>query len=104
MGLEILNGYCPYSFHPISAKLYEAIGYHGGIQAVTFRFSTGYCSHRLIQFQSNFAEKMIIWGGGEMGENIRRYDNTFSGRLPNLEKIWQFEIFVNTGLYGGSKF
>ncbi len=24
------------SFHPMSAKLYEDIGYHGGIQAVTF--------------------------------------------------------------------
>ncbi len=25
-----------YSFHPISAKVYKEIGYHGGIQAITF--------------------------------------------------------------------
>ncbi len=32
--LEISKG-CSYSFHPISVKHYEDIGYHGGTQAVT---------------------------------------------------------------------
>ncbi len=36
MGLEISQRYSSYSFHPISAKLYEDIGSHSGIQAVTF--------------------------------------------------------------------
>ncbi len=35
MGLVISKRYSS-SFHPMSAKLYEDIGYHGGIQAVTF--------------------------------------------------------------------
>ncbi len=34
MGLEISKRYSYYSFHPMSAKLYEDIGYYGGIQAV----------------------------------------------------------------------
>ncbi len=37
MGLEISKRYSSYSFYPISSKLYEAIGYHDRIQAVTFR-------------------------------------------------------------------
>ncbi len=36
MGLEISKCYSPYSFDPMSAKLYDDIGYHGGIQAITF--------------------------------------------------------------------
>ncbi len=36
MGLEMSKRYFSYTFHPISAKLYESIGYHGGIQASTF--------------------------------------------------------------------
>ena len=36
MGLEISKRYSSHSFHPIQAKLYEDIGYHGGIQAITF--------------------------------------------------------------------
>ena len=36
MGLEISKRYSSYSFHSISAKPYEDIGYHSGIQAVTF--------------------------------------------------------------------
>ncbi len=35
MGLEISKRYS-YIFHPLSAKLYADIGYHGGIQAITF--------------------------------------------------------------------
>ncbi len=35
MGLEISKRYSC-SFHPMSDKLYEDIGYHGGIQAITF--------------------------------------------------------------------
>ena len=35
MGLEISKSYSSYSFHPMPAKLYEDIGYHGGIQAIT---------------------------------------------------------------------
>ena len=38
MGLEMSKRYS-YSFHPMSAKLYEDIGYHGGIQAM---WNTGY--------------------------------------------------------------
>ena len=34
MGLEISKHYC---FHPMSAKLFEDIDYHGGIHAFTFR-------------------------------------------------------------------
>ncbi len=34
MGQKISKYY--YSFHPVSAKLYEDIGYHGGTQAITF--------------------------------------------------------------------
>ncbi len=36
MGLEISKRYSSYSFHLVSAKLYDDIGYHGGIQAITF--------------------------------------------------------------------
>ncbi len=36
MGLEISKRYSSHSFHLMPAKLYEDIGYHGGIQAVTF--------------------------------------------------------------------
>ncbi len=35
MRLEISKRYS-YSFHSMSAKFYEDIGYHGGIQVVTF--------------------------------------------------------------------
>ena len=35
MELEISKRYS-YSFHPMSIKLHEDIGYHGGIQTVTF--------------------------------------------------------------------
>ncbi len=35
MGLEISKRYS-YSFHLMSVKLCENIGYHGGIQAITF--------------------------------------------------------------------
>ncbi len=34
--VEISKRYSSYSFHPVSAKLYEDIGYHGGIQAIAF--------------------------------------------------------------------
>ncbi len=37
MGLEISRRYSSYNFHLISAKPYEDIGKHGGIQAITFR-------------------------------------------------------------------
>ena len=36
MGLEISKRYFSYSFYSMSAKLYEDIGYHGGIQAIIF--------------------------------------------------------------------
>ncbi len=36
MALEISKRYSYYSFHPMSVNLYEDIGYHGGIQAITF--------------------------------------------------------------------
>ena len=32
MQLKIFKSYSPQSFHPISATLYEDIGYHGRIQ------------------------------------------------------------------------
>ncbi len=32
----MLQRYSPYSFHPVSAKLYEDIAYHGGKSAATF--------------------------------------------------------------------
>ncbi len=35
-GLQISKRYPSYSFHLISAKLYEDIGYHGVIQAANF--------------------------------------------------------------------
>ena len=35
MGLEISKRYS-YNFHPIPAKFYEDIGYHGGTQVITF--------------------------------------------------------------------
>ncbi len=37
MGLGISKCFSSYSFHRISAKLHEYIGYHGEIQAITFR-------------------------------------------------------------------
>ncbi len=36
MRLEISKHYSSYSFHLMSVKLYEDIGFHGGIQAITF--------------------------------------------------------------------
>ena len=36
MGLEISKRYSSHSFHLMSAKRYEDIGYHGAIQAITF--------------------------------------------------------------------
>ena len=38
MGLEISKRYS-YSFHPMSAKVYEDIGYHAGIQATLYYIS-----------------------------------------------------------------
>ncbi len=35
IGLEISNHYSSCSFHPMSTKLYEDIGDHGGIQSIT---------------------------------------------------------------------
>ncbi len=35
MGLEISKRFSFHSFHPMSVKLYEDIGYYGGIQAIT---------------------------------------------------------------------
>ena len=34
--LEISKCYTSYTFHPISVKLFEHIGYHSGIQEITF--------------------------------------------------------------------
>ncbi len=36
MGLENSKHYSSYSFHPLSVKRYEDIGYYGGIQAIGF--------------------------------------------------------------------
>ncbi len=36
IGLEISKCYSSYSFHPMSVKCHEDIGYHGRIQAITF--------------------------------------------------------------------
>ncbi len=36
MGLKVSQCCCFYSFHQISAKLYEDIGCHSGIQTITF--------------------------------------------------------------------
>ena len=36
MGLEDSKRYPSYSFHPISAELYEGISYHGGMRVFTF--------------------------------------------------------------------
>ncbi len=36
MGLEISKRFYSYSFHLMSVKLYEDVGYRGGIQAITF--------------------------------------------------------------------
>ncbi len=47
VGLEISKLYSSYSFHPISAKLYEYryIGYHGGIRAITHVLVLGAIVH-----------------------------------------------------------
>ena len=37
MGQEVSKLYVSYSFHLMWAKLHVDIGYHGGIQAVTFK-------------------------------------------------------------------
>ena len=34
--LRFSKGYCSNSFHPVSIKLHEYIGYHGGMHAVGF--------------------------------------------------------------------
>ncbi len=36
MGLEISKRYSSYSFHPMSAKPYDDIGYHGGYRLLLF--------------------------------------------------------------------
>ncbi len=36
MGLKISKYYSAYSFHPMPAKFYEDIGYHGGIHLLLF--------------------------------------------------------------------
>ena len=36
MALEFSKRYSSYSFHPMSVKRYEDIGYYGGIQGITF--------------------------------------------------------------------
>ncbi len=62
LGLEISKRYSSYSFHPISAKIYEDIGYHGGIQAVTFRgnrpsFNNHFCG--ILKFKMGVNGKII---------------------------------------------
>ena len=61
MGLKISKRYFSYSFHPMSVKLYEDIGYHGGIQAVTFLGNQP--SFKKIVALGNFN-----MGGGSMGK------------------------------------
>ncbi len=44
MGLEISKRYSSYyGFHLVSAKFHEDIGYHGGIQSVSFLVSRPRC-------------------------------------------------------------
>ena len=49
MGLEIQKRYS-YSFHPMSAKRYEGIGYHQGIQAITFLGNQSNFKHGTLWF------------------------------------------------------
>ncbi len=50
MGLGISKRYSSYSFHPMSLKPYEDIGYHGRIQPVTF-----------LDKRPNLNENVALW-------------------------------------------
>ena len=72
MGLDIPK-HNSYIFHPMSAKLHEDIGYHGGIQAITFlgnrpRFKNLTCSQwkilkmcNILKTAARRAKRMKMW-------------------------------------------
>ncbi len=60
MWLEILKRYSSYSFHTMSKKLHGDIGYHGGIQAVTFL--------------NNVALEILTWESRKIA-NVRYLEN-----------------------------
>ncbi len=69
MGLEISKCYS-YSFHLMSIKCYEDIGYHGGIQAVTF------VSNRPMATMVEY-RRLLLLGIGQY-----------------LKMLWYFEILI----------
>ena len=86
MGLEMSKRYFSYSFHLMSAKLYEDIGYHGGIEAITFLGNWPslkfFCHFEILTCESmgkpkvwiskmaNRRAKRIIWDAGYYSEHM----------------------------------
>ncbi len=84
-GLEISKRFSSYSFHLMSAKLYEDIGYHGGIQAITFIANWP-------SFKNLWHFEILTWES--MGK--RKMWHIFSKRLIVERNGWKFGTLGTT--------
>ncbi len=79
MGLEISKRFSSYSYHLMSAKLYEDISYHGGIQAITFHGNWP-------SFKKIMALQILTWES--MGKSKMWNISKTSNRRAKRTKIW----------------
>ncbi len=86
MGLGISKRYCLYSFHPMSENLYEDIGYHGGIQAITFLGNRPSFFFKLWHFESLTWESI---GKPKMENNLKTSD-----RRSKQTKSWDSGYYI----------
>ncbi len=83
MGLEISKRYFPHSFYLMSVKLYEDIGYCGGIQAVT-----------VLGNRTNFKNSVLLWNFN-MGVSGKSKKCGISRRRVIVE--WNGQKFATRG-------
>ncbi len=91
MGLEISKCYS-YSFHPMSIKLHEDIGYHWGIQAVTF-LGNRRSSKKIVALWNLINGNQ--WENHKMCNTLKTAD-----RRANRMKIWDSRNSICKLLFG----
>ncbi len=79
MRQEISKRYFSYSFHQMSIKVNQGIGYHGGIQAISF------LGNRLSFFQNFVALRILTWDSMGKSQNGQYLEN---GRDSSQEYAW----------------
>ena len=87
MGLEISKHYSYYSFHLMSDKLYQDIGYHGGTQTITFVANRP---------SKNF---VILWNFNMCVNGKPKMWNMWktANRRAKRTKIWDLRYYVHIG-------